>query len=74
MVCKTYENCVDGNDWKIIYENDTITQFEIAKLAHKRIQKGLQIMENQDLGIRLYCSGRPLHNITALSVCFYIFD
>ena len=39
MVCKTYENCVDGNDWKIIYENDTITQFEIAKLAHKRIQK-----------------------------------
>ena len=56
MICNSYENCVEGNNWKIIFENNTLKQFEIAKIAQVRMQKRLQIMENQEAGLTFQSS------------------
>ena len=37
MICKSYEICMEGNYW-IFFLNNTLKQFEIAKIAQVRMQ------------------------------------
>ena len=41
MCCKSYENCAQVHDWKIMFENDTEKQYEIAQIVsyRQRIRK-----------------------------------
>ena len=50
MVCSSYENCTESRDWKLIFENNPVKQFEIAHIAQKRMKLRLKIMENQVAG------------------------
>ena len=56
IICKSYENCVERNNWKFIFENNTLRQFENAKIAQVRMQKRLQMMEKQKAGLTFQSS------------------
>ena len=51
LYCRAYENCAQESKWKDILENYPDIQFEIAKIAQKRLKIRQRLLENEVAGL-----------------------
>ena len=51
LCCRAYENCAQESKWKDILENNPDRQFEIAKIAQKRLKIRQRLLENEVAGL-----------------------